>query len=171
MLCYVTRPDAVVMEVEVEAKANGEDCLNQVKSRAFLRHPLPFTPERPFGTRGGAPPARGLPSSPAPSRCHALPRSRALWLTRWRGARWDPQPPPRRSMQRLRVKPEGRRRACLPPTPHPGGDTGLRLFFSSPTRCLGAAPLICRLAGLLIISRHHPPPTHTHRENPLLAPF
>lgn len=31
MLCYVTRPDAVVMEVEVEAKANGEDCLNQVR--------------------------------------------------------------------------------------------------------------------------------------------
>ncbi|XP_038624026.1 E3 ubiquitin-protein ligase MYLIP isoform X1 [Tachyglossus aculeatus] len=30
MLCYVTRPDAVLMEVEVEAKANGEDCLNQV---------------------------------------------------------------------------------------------------------------------------------------------
>lgn len=60
MLCYVTRPDAVVMEVEVEAKANGEDCLNQVKTRAFLRHPLPFTPERPFGARGGAPPARGL---------------------------------------------------------------------------------------------------------------
>ncbi|XP_053322832.1 E3 ubiquitin-protein ligase MYLIP [Spea bombifrons] len=30
MLCYVTRPDAVVMEVEVDAKANGEDCLHQV---------------------------------------------------------------------------------------------------------------------------------------------
>ncbi|XP_043921138.1 E3 ubiquitin-protein ligase MYLIP [Protopterus annectens] len=30
MLCYVTRPDSVVMEVEVDAKANGEDCLNQV---------------------------------------------------------------------------------------------------------------------------------------------
>lgn len=33
MLCYVTRPDAVLMEVEVEAKANGEDCLNQVRLR------------------------------------------------------------------------------------------------------------------------------------------
>ncbi|KAM4705762.1 E3 ubiquitin-protein ligase MYLIP [Rhinophrynus dorsalis] len=33
MLCYVTRPDAVVMEVEVDAKANGEDCLNQVCKR------------------------------------------------------------------------------------------------------------------------------------------
>uniref|UniRef100_A0A2K5Q759 E3 ubiquitin-protein ligase MYLIP n=1 Tax=Cebus imitator TaxID=2715852 RepID=A0A2K5Q759_CEBIM len=33
MLCYVTRPDAVLMEVEVEAKANGEDCLNQVCRR------------------------------------------------------------------------------------------------------------------------------------------
>lgn len=33
MLCYVTRPDAVLMEVEVEAKANGEDCLNQVTTR------------------------------------------------------------------------------------------------------------------------------------------
>lgn len=30
MLCYVTRPDSVVMEVEVDAKANGEDCLNKV---------------------------------------------------------------------------------------------------------------------------------------------
>lgn len=34
MLCYVTRPDAVLMEVEVEAKANGEDCLNQVRAGA-----------------------------------------------------------------------------------------------------------------------------------------
>ncbi|OCT58016.1 hypothetical protein XELAEV_18002761mg [Xenopus laevis] len=33
MLCYVTRPDAVVMEVEVDPKANGEDCLNQVCKR------------------------------------------------------------------------------------------------------------------------------------------
>lgn len=32
MLCYVTRPDAVVMEVEVDAKANGEDCLTQVRT-------------------------------------------------------------------------------------------------------------------------------------------
>ncbi|CAM4633801.1 unnamed protein product [Leuciscus chuanchicus] len=30
MLCHVTRPDAVVMEIEVDAKANGEDCLNKV---------------------------------------------------------------------------------------------------------------------------------------------
>uniref|UniRef100_Q5TIA5 Myosin regulatory light chain interacting protein n=1 Tax=Homo sapiens TaxID=9606 RepID=Q5TIA5_HUMAN len=36
MLCYVTRPDAVLMEVEVEAKANGEDCLNQ--AYLFLAH-------------------------------------------------------------------------------------------------------------------------------------
>eukprot|EP00061_Rhincodon_typus_P017326 g45973.t1 len=33
MLCYVTRPDSVVMEVEVDPKANGEDCLNQVCHR------------------------------------------------------------------------------------------------------------------------------------------
>ncbi|XP_067913866.1 E3 ubiquitin-protein ligase MYLIP-like [Heterodontus francisci] len=33
MLCYVTRPDSVVMEVEVDPKANGEDCLNQVCQR------------------------------------------------------------------------------------------------------------------------------------------
>lgn len=32
MLCHVTRPDAVVMEIEVDAKANGEDCLNKVRS-------------------------------------------------------------------------------------------------------------------------------------------
>lgn len=31
MLCHVTRPDSVVMEVEVDAKANGEDCLNKVR--------------------------------------------------------------------------------------------------------------------------------------------
>ncbi|CAB1350648.1 unnamed protein product [Coregonus sp. 'balchen'] len=30
MLCHVTRTDSVVMEVEVDAKANGEDCLNKV---------------------------------------------------------------------------------------------------------------------------------------------
>ncbi|KAG9355481.1 hypothetical protein JZ751_000319 [Albula glossodonta] len=30
MLCHVTRPDSVVMEVEVDTKANGEDCLNKV---------------------------------------------------------------------------------------------------------------------------------------------
>ncbi|XP_062845474.1 E3 ubiquitin-protein ligase MYLIP-A [Trichomycterus rosablanca] len=30
MLCHVTRPDSVVMEVEVDAKANGEDCLIKV---------------------------------------------------------------------------------------------------------------------------------------------
>ncbi|MBN3321120.1 MYLIA ligase, partial [Atractosteus spatula] len=30
MLCHVTRPDSVVMEVEVDPKANGEDCLNKV---------------------------------------------------------------------------------------------------------------------------------------------
>lgn len=41
MLCYVTRPDAVVMEVEVEAKANGEDCLNQVRGCAALFTPPP----------------------------------------------------------------------------------------------------------------------------------
>ena len=30
MLCYVTRPDSVVMELEVDAKANGDDCLQKV---------------------------------------------------------------------------------------------------------------------------------------------
>ncbi|XP_037119911.1 E3 ubiquitin-protein ligase MYLIP-A-like [Syngnathus acus] len=30
MLCHVTRPDSVVMEVQVDAKAKGEDCLNKV---------------------------------------------------------------------------------------------------------------------------------------------
>ncbi|KAG7256137.1 hypothetical protein CRUP_037911 [Coryphaenoides rupestris] len=30
MLCHITRPDSVVMEVEVDAKAHGEDCLNKV---------------------------------------------------------------------------------------------------------------------------------------------
>jgi len=30
MLCLVTRPDSVVLEVEVDPKANGEDILNKV---------------------------------------------------------------------------------------------------------------------------------------------
>lgn len=47
MLCYVTRPDAVLMEVEVEAKANGEDCLNQV--RATLRKGVPTCPREAWG--------------------------------------------------------------------------------------------------------------------------
>ncbi|KAF4088545.1 hypothetical protein AMELA_G00083850 [Ameiurus melas] len=33
MYCHVTRPDSVVMEVEVDPKANGEDCLNKVCER------------------------------------------------------------------------------------------------------------------------------------------
>ncbi|XP_029446552.1 E3 ubiquitin-protein ligase MYLIP isoform X1 [Rhinatrema bivittatum] len=33
MLCYVSKPDSVLMEVDVDAKANGEDCLNQVCRR------------------------------------------------------------------------------------------------------------------------------------------
>ncbi|XP_042187959.1 E3 ubiquitin-protein ligase MYLIP [Callorhinchus milii] len=33
MLCFVTRPDSVVMEVEVDPKANGADCLSQVCQR------------------------------------------------------------------------------------------------------------------------------------------
>ncbi|XP_055770825.1 E3 ubiquitin-protein ligase MYLIP-A-like [Salvelinus fontinalis] len=30
MLCHITRPDSVVMEVDVDSKANGEDCLHKV---------------------------------------------------------------------------------------------------------------------------------------------
>ncbi|XP_028836367.1 E3 ubiquitin-protein ligase MYLIP-B [Denticeps clupeoides] len=30
MLCHVTLPDSVIMEVEVDSKANGEDCLNKI---------------------------------------------------------------------------------------------------------------------------------------------
>ncbi|KAM9488893.1 E3 ubiquitin-protein ligase MYLIP-B [Clarias gariepinus] len=33
MYCHVTRPDSVVLEVEVDPKANGEDCLNKVCER------------------------------------------------------------------------------------------------------------------------------------------
>lgn len=47
MLCYVTRPDAVLMEVEVEAKANGEDCLNQV--RATIGKGIPACPREAWG--------------------------------------------------------------------------------------------------------------------------
>lgn len=68
MLCYVTRPDAVLMEVEVEAKANGEDCLNQVRTRGQAgtlgrgasrrrrapgRHHLPGARRRCGGGGGG----------------------------------------------------------------------------------------------------------------------
>lgn len=56
MLCYVTRPDAVLMEVEVEAKANGEDCLNQV--RATLRKGVPASPREAWGL-GDDPQERG----------------------------------------------------------------------------------------------------------------
>lgn len=49
MLCYVTRPDAVLMEVEVEAKANGEDCLNQV--RATMGKGIPAGPRGAPGPR------------------------------------------------------------------------------------------------------------------------
>lgn len=52
MLCYVTRPDAVLMEVEVEAKANGEDCLNQV--RAAIGKGIPSCPREASGL-GDAP--------------------------------------------------------------------------------------------------------------------
>lgn len=47
MLCYVTRPDAVLMEVEVEAKANGEDCLNQV--RTVIGKGIPACPPEASG--------------------------------------------------------------------------------------------------------------------------
>lgn len=57
MLCYVTRPDAVVMEVEVEAKANGEDCLNQVRPAAG----------RPLGAGDRWGPEGGAPSFPHPT--------------------------------------------------------------------------------------------------------
>lgn len=53
MLCYVTRPDAVLMEVEVEAKANGEDCLNQVTTGGQARVGVGWSPEAE-GPRGGA---------------------------------------------------------------------------------------------------------------------
>lgn len=61
MLCYVTRPDAVLMEVEVEAKANGEDCLNQVRMKAKRGPHWSSKAEGPRGgaRRWGAPPARG----------------------------------------------------------------------------------------------------------------
>lgn len=53
MLCYVTRPDAVLMEVEVEAKANGEDCLNQVTTGGQARVGVGWSPETE-GPRGSA---------------------------------------------------------------------------------------------------------------------
>lgn len=53
MLCYVTRPDSVVMEVEVDAKANGEDCLNKVGAPAARTRPGERV--RRVGRSGGSP--------------------------------------------------------------------------------------------------------------------
>jgi len=36
MLCLITRPDSVVLEVEVDPKANGEDILNKVSELTSL---------------------------------------------------------------------------------------------------------------------------------------
>lgn len=67
MLCYVTRPDAVLMEVEVEAKANGEDCLNQVRTGGPCRPPeagvgggLAVVPAAAVGSAPQAPGLRPL---------------------------------------------------------------------------------------------------------------
>lgn len=80
MLCYVTRPDAVLMEVEVEAKANGEDCLNQV--RAVIGKGIPACPEKASelgdaprepgdvaAAARGALPGRQAPASSFPRAC------------------------------------------------------------------------------------------------------
>lgn len=120
MLCYVTRPDAVLMEVEVEAKANGEDCLNQVRTRGQARGPGRFPeaegPRCGAGTRrlpgagGAAAAAAGLVR---PRRPACAPSSTRPW-----GAR------PLRGVPGARggVGVEGAgdaRRAC-PPAPQPG---------------------------------------------------
>ncbi|KAG8510997.1 E3 ubiquitin-protein ligase MYLIP [Galemys pyrenaicus] len=97
MLCYVTRPDAVLMEVEVEAKANGEDCLNQVRARGQA------------GTPAGTLRLRGLVVAPG-TRARRLPRGPAT-LRRQPGERApgaQPAPPPAR----------GRRAQCAR---HPPG--------------------------------------------------
>lgn len=81
MLCYVTRPDAVLMEVEVEAKANGEDCLNQV--RVAIGKGIPACVRKASGL-GDAPrepgdvaaAARGaLPGRQAPASFSSSPRA------------------------------------------------------------------------------------------------
>lgn len=80
MLCYVTRPDAVLMEVEVEVKANGEDCLNQVRTRARRGARRPPEAEGPPGgarRRGllvrGRAALRRRPGEPPPSRPRGAP--------------------------------------------------------------------------------------------------
>lgn len=88
MLCYVTRPDAVLMEVEVEAKANGEDCLNQVRTGGPGPHPEAEGPRSVSG-------ARCLPG--APRRCSGGPGERAP------GARLEPPPPRGRGARRARM--------------------------------------------------------------------
>lgn len=80
MLCYVTRPDAVLMEVEVEAKANGEDCLNQVRHPGQGGGSLRLVSRGPWASKPGpgvpcAPPARGSPRRCSGSSGHSSPSS------------------------------------------------------------------------------------------------
>lgn len=96
MLCYVTRPDAVLMEVEVEAKANGEDCLNQVRATigkgipACAREAWGFGPQEPGDVAAAARGARPGRQAPASS---SSPRAAGVgWGSRERVWWGDPGP-------------------------------------------------------------------------------
>lgn len=94
MLCYVTRPDAVLMEVEVEAKANGEDCLNQVRATigkgipACAREAWGFGPQEPGDVAAAARGARPGRQAPASS---SSPRAAGVGTRMVGGSRaWEP---------------------------------------------------------------------------------
>lgn len=82
MLCYVTRPDAVLMEVEVEAKANGEDCLNQVM--AVIGKGIPAHYREASGLRD-APPEPGDVAAAARRALPGCQASASSSLPAWGG--------------------------------------------------------------------------------------
>ncbi|KAK2113010.1 hypothetical protein P7K49_007276 [Saguinus oedipus] len=117
MLCYVTRPDAVLMEVEVEAKANGEDCLNQgvlagpARPRGLTATPGTRARRLPGAGRhcggGGRGEARPLPST-------GMGRAVSCWRA-WTGGSGDPSPhhPPKPALSRKKAAPHTCRRYVL----------------------------------------------------------
>lgn len=145
MLCYVTRPDAVLMEVEVEAKANGEDCLNQVRTKgqagtlgrgASRRRRAPGTHRLPGAGRrccGGGRWGERVPGAPpAPP----TPRAWGAWAPSWRAqSAWGtaedarsgrppcpPPPPPARHFPGRRRPRTSAAGVCLkPPVGSPRG--------------------------------------------------
>lgn len=146
MLCYVTRPDAVLMEVEVEAKANGEDCLNQVTTGGQARVGVGWSPETE-GPRGSAR-LRGARLAGGRAALRRRPGGERV-----PGARPAP-PPPRgggaRGPCRLRARGGGcggrARRACHPAPQNPA--LSRRRRPSTPAAGVCLMPPVGSLRGL-----------------------